>query len=170
MQSILVSACLLGHPVRYDGGGAELESRVLSRWAAEGRVVAVCPEVAGGLPTPRPPAEISRAAGGSLVLEGVATVIDAVGRDVTPSFIRGADHALAVSRARGVRIAVLKDGSPSCGTTYTYDGSFTGRRVPEPGVTAACLRDAGLRVFSETQLEEASACLAELEPESTREA
>jgi uncharacterized protein YbbK (DUF523 family) len=166
MQSVLVSACLLGDPVRYDGGGAELESRVLRRWAAEGRVVAVCPEVAGGLPTPRPPAEISRAAGGSLVLKGMATVMDTAGRDVTPSFVRGADHALAVARARGVRLAVLKDGSPSCGMTYTYDGSFTGRRVPGPGVTAARLRGAGLRVFSETQLEEAAVCLSELESES----
>jgi uncharacterized protein YbbK (DUF523 family) len=152
--------------VRYDGRGAELESRVLRRWAAEGRVVAVCPEVAGGLPTPRPPAEISRAAGGSLVLDGSATVIDAAGRDITTSFVRGAEHVLAVAGARGARIAVLKDGSPSCGSTYTCDGSFTGRRVPASGVTAARLRDAGLRVFSEAQLEEASVYLAELEGES----
>jgi uncharacterized protein YbbK (DUF523 family) len=166
MQSILVSACLLGHPVRYDGGRAEVESRILRQWLAEGRVVAVCPEVAGGLPTPRPPAEILRAAGGSLVLEGMATVVATAGQDVTASFVRGADHALAVARARGARIAVLKDGSPSCGTTYTYDGSFTGRRVPEPGVTAALLRGAGLRVFSEAQLEEAAVYMAELEGES----
>ena len=165
MHLILVSACLLGHPVRYDGGGAELESRVLRRWAAEGRVVAVCPEVDGGLPTPRPPAEISRAGGGSLVLEGQATVIDATGRDVTVSFVKGAEHTLDVVRARDVRIAVLKDGSPSCGATYTYDGSFSGRRVLAPGVTAARLRDAGIRVFSEAQLEEAALSLAQLEGE-----
>jgi len=165
MRLILVSACLLGHHVRYDGGGAELESHVLRRWAAEGRVVAVCPEVDGGLPTPRPPAEISRGGGGSLVLEGQAQVIDMAGRDVTPSFVMGADHALAVARAGGVRIAVLKDGSPSCGASYIYDGSFTGRRIPAAGVTAARLRDAGLRVFSEAQLEEAAIHLARLEGE-----
>ena len=165
MQSVLVSACLLGHPVRYHGGGAELESRVLRRWAGEGRVVAVCPEVDGGLPTPRPPAEISHERGGLLVREGQATVIGATGRDVTLSFVKGADHALAVARARDVRIAVLKDGSPSCGTTYTYDGSFSGRRVLAPGVAAARLRDAGIRVFSEAQLEEASLYLARLEGE-----
>lgn len=167
LHVILVSACLLGHPVRYDGRGAEPESPVLRRWAAEGRVVAMCPEVAGGLPIPRPPAEISRAGGGSLVLDGSATVIDSDGRDVTTSFVRGADRVLAVSGARGVRIAVLKDGSPSCGTTYTYDGSFVGRRVPMPGVTAARLREAGIRIFSEAQLEEASRCLAELESEGS---
>lgn len=165
MQMIIVSACLLGHPVRYDGRGAALESRVLRRWAAEGRVVAVCPEVAGGLPTPRPPAEISGGGGGSLVLDGLATVIDAAGRDITTSFVRGAEHVLAVAGARGARIAVLKDGSPSCGSTYTYDGSFTGRRVPVPGVTAARLREAGLRVFGEAQLEEVSVYLAALEGE-----
>ena len=165
MQSILVSACLLGHPVRYDGGRAEVEFHILRRWAAEGRVVAVCPEVAGGLPTPRPPAEISGGRGGSLVLDGSATVIDVAGRDITTSFVRGAEHVLAVAEARGARIAVLKDGSPSCGSTYTYDGSFTGRRVPAPGVTAARLREAGLRVFGEAQLEEAAVYLAALEGE-----
>ncbi|MEI6452625.1 MAG: DUF523 domain-containing protein, partial [Actinomycetes bacterium] len=67
--------------------------------------------------------------------------------------------------ARDVRIAVLKDGSPSCGATYTYDGSFSGRRVLAPGVTAARLRDAGIRVFSEAQLEEAALSLAQLEGE-----
>ena len=162
---IIVSACLLGHPVRYDGTCAEVESHILRRWAEEGRVVAVCPEVAGGLPTPRPPAEISGGRGGSLVLDGSATVIDAAGRDITTSFVRGAEHVLAVAVARGARIAVLKDGSPSCGSEYTYDGSFTGRRVPAPGVTAARLREAGLRVFGEAQLEEAADYLAELEGE-----
>jgi uncharacterized protein YbbK (DUF523 family) len=99
------------------------------------------------------------------VLEGQAQVIDTAGRDVTPSFVMGADHALAVARAGGVRIAVLKDGSPSCGASYIYDGSFTGRRIPAAGVTAARLRDAGLRVFSEAQLEEAAIHLARLEGE-----
>jgi len=166
MQSVLVSACLLGHIVRYDGDRLPFESPILRRWAAEGRVIAVCPEVDGGLPTPRPPAEISQPRGGSSATGGAATVIDSAGRDVTPSFVTGADHAVAVARVRGVRIAVLKDGSPSCGTTYTYDGSFRGRRVPAPGVTASRLRDAGLRVFSEAQLEEAAVYLAELEGKS----
>jgi uncharacterized protein YbbK (DUF523 family) len=166
VHAILVSACLLGHPVRYDGDGAESGHPVLLRWAAEGRVVAVCPEVDGGLPTPRPPAEISHSGGGSLVPEERLKVLDATGRDVTASFVTGADHALAVARARGVRIAVLKDGSPSCGATYTYDGSFGGRRVAASGVTAARLRDAGIRVFSEAQLEEASLYLAQLESDA----
>ena len=166
MHAILVSACLLSEPVRYDGGGAESGHPVLLRWAAEGRVVAVCPEVEGGLPTPRPPAEIARAGGGSLVPEGRVKVLDATGRDVTASFVKGADHALAVAAERGVRLAVLKDGSPSCGASYIYDGSFSGRRIAAPGVTAARLRDAGIRVFSEAQLEEASRYLAQLESDA----
>ena len=97
------------------------------------------------------------------MLDGQVKVVDASGRDVTASFVKGADHARAVARAGGVRIAVLKDGSPSCGATYTYDGSFSGCRVAAPGVTAARLRDAGIRVFSEAQLEEASLYLAQLE-------
>ena len=82
MRLILVSACLLGHPVRYDGGGVALESPVLRRWVAEGRVVAVCPEVDGGLPVPRPPAEISHESGGLRLSTG-AKVMDATGLDVT---------------------------------------------------------------------------------------
>jgi len=166
-RPILVSACLLGHPVRYDGASAEGDHRALLRWAAEGRVIPVCPEVAGGLPTPRRPAEISRERGGPSVSQGEARVIDAAGRDVTDSFIKGAGHALVVARARGVRLAVLKDGSPSCGSSYVYDGSFTGRRIPGRGVTAAVLRDAGITVFSEAQLEEASLYLARLETEDS---
>ena len=98
--------------------------------------------------------------------EGRVKVLDATGRDVTASFVKGADHALAVAAARGVRIAVLKDGSPSCGASYIYDGSFSGRRIAAPGVTAARLRDAGIRVFSEAQLEEASRYLAQLESDA----
>ena len=98
--------------------------------------------------------------------EGRVTVLDATGRDVTASFVKGADHALAVAAERGVRLAVLKDGSPSCGASYIYDGSFSGRRIAAPGVTAARLRDAGIRVFSEAQLEEASRYLAQLESDA----
>lgn len=163
VRPILVSACLLGHPVRYDGASAEGDHRALLRWAAQGRVIAVCPEVAGGLPTPRPPAEIWREESGSSASQGKARVVDATGRDVASSFIKGADHALDVARAMGVRLAVLKDGSPSCGSSYVYDGSFRGRRASGRGVTAAALQDAGIRVFSEAQLEEASQCLARLE-------
>jgi uncharacterized protein YbbK (DUF523 family) len=167
MHRILVSACLLGHAVRYNGLDKKTDHDVLRRWVDEGLVVAVCPEVAGGLPVPRPPAEIADRAGGGAVLAGQARVIARTGADVTAEFVRGADHALAKAQEHGIRVAVLKEGSPSCGSSYAYDGTFTGNRVPVPGVTTARLLAAGLRVFSEHQLVEADACLRAVETGET---
>ena len=162
MQFVLVSACLLGEPVRYDGGHKRSEHAILQRWLREGRVVAVCPEVAGGLPTPRPPAEISAGAGGARVLSGAAKVVDARGADWSAEFVRGAQYALARAEGLQIQVAVLKEGSPSCGSALSHDGSFTGRTVPRPGVTTALLRQTGIEVFSESQLEQADALLKRL--------
>jgi uncharacterized protein YbbK (DUF523 family) len=164
-ESILVSACLLGHAVRYDGGDKRCNNQVLHRWMREKRVVAVCPEVDGGLPIPRPPAEIANAAGGMEVLNGTARVMDNTGRDVTAHFIKGAERVLAVARSRKVRIAILKEGSPSCGSGYIYDGTFTSTKVPHLGVTAALLQQAGVHVFSEDQFVEADRLLRQFEAE-----
>lgn len=163
MQYVLVSACLLGKPVRYDGRAAPAHHAVLSRWLASGRVVSVCPEVAGGLPIPRPPAEIEPGADAAAVLAGRARVTVASGGDATLPFVNGAHEALAAARKQGIRIAVLKEGSPSCGSGYVYDGSFSGVKQPGVGVTTQLLTGAGLRVFSEHQWQEAEACLARLE-------
>ena len=163
MRCVLVSSCLLGLPVRYDGGAAPCRHPVLERWLAEGRVIAVCPEVEGGMPVPRPPAEIQEARGGRRVLQGAARVVDASGQDVTPAFVLGARQALALARTEDVALAVLKEGSPSCGSGSTHDGSFSGARVPLAGVTAACLQAAGIPVFSENQLDEAAEHLARIE-------
>lgn len=163
-SSVLVSSCLLGQPVRYHGRAADCASPTLSRWRAEGRIVAVCPEVSGGLPTPRPPAEIEAAASGEAVLRQVARVMDDTGADVTTPFVAGAQHALAVARRRGIRVAVLKEGSPSCGSGFTYDGTFSGGKVAgNLGVTAALLRAEGIRVFSEHELDAADAFLRQLD-------
>lgn len=166
MEYVLVSACLIGESVRYNGGDKLCSHQVMQRWLREGRVVPVCPEVAGGLPIPRPPAEISSGAGGLRVLDGDARILDDAGRDVTGQFVKGAEIALASARAKNIRVAVLKEGSPSCGTSYIYDGSFTGTRVPDAGVTAASLRRAGIRVFSEAEIEEAGDLLMRLEEEA----
>jgi uncharacterized protein YbbK (DUF523 family) len=165
MESILVSACLLGELVRYNGGAKGCDDPVLQRWLREGRVVSVCPETAGGLPVPRTPAEITGGAGGMEVLKGAARVRDAAGRDVSTQFRQGAEQALANAYSRHIRIAVLKEGSPSCGTGYTYDGSFSGKKVPKPGVSAARLREAGVHVFSEAQFAEADNLLKQMEGE-----
>lgn len=162
-KKLLVSACLLGQAVRYDGAAKRCDHALLARWLAEGRVLPLCPELLGGLPVPRPPAEIARGAGGAAVLAGAAPVRDITGQDVSEPFLAGARRALALAQAEGVRVAVLKEGSPSCGSARIRDGSFGGLSVAGEGVTTALLREAGLQVFSEDQLAEAQACLDALE-------
>ncbi|MEN5239233.1 MULTISPECIES: 2-thiouracil desulfurase family protein [Pseudomonas] len=160
LPKVLVSACLLGQPVRYDGR-ASGHPDLLQRWQAEGRVVPLCPEVAGGLPTPRPAAEIPGGQG-SQVLDGQAQVRTASGEDVSAAFMAGAQRALELVRRHGIRVAVLKSGSPSCGNRQTYDGTFTGVKVAGEGVTTALLRRDGVQVFSELELAEAERALASL--------
>jgi uncharacterized protein YbbK (DUF523 family) len=161
MQKILVSRCLLGHHVRYDGG-AHGPLALLQRWQTEGRVVALCPEVAGGLPTPRPAAEIASGQGAQ-VLDGQLSVLTINGEDVTAAFVAGAEQALALVRQYGIRVALLKARSPSCGNRENYDGSFSGVKVAGEGVTAAALRRAGVQVFNEEELLAAEAALRVLE-------
>lgn len=154
MEKILVSACLLGRPVRYDAGDKALKSDLLAVWQREGRVVPLCPEMEAGLPVPRPPAEITAGAGGLAVLERGARIHDDLGNDVTDAFRAGANRALEVARAQGCRYALLTDGSPSCGSSFIYDGSFSGAKVAGAGVVAALLREARLEVFNEAEIEE----------------
>jgi uncharacterized protein YbbK (DUF523 family) len=161
VEQVLVSACLLGQRVRYNGRSADANDAILSRWVDEGRVVAFCPEVAGGLGVPRPAAEID-GGDGAAVIDGRALVVTQERTDLTDRFLRGAQLALDAAKAQGVRIAILKDGSPSCGSLSIYDGTFGGRTRPGPGVTAALLERHGIRVFSETMVEEAARYLATL--------
>ena len=152
MIKVLISACLLGEKVRYHGGDARCTNAILSRWSAEGRLVPFCPEVAGGLPVPRPAAEIVG-----------ARVLTRDGVDVTAHFQEGARQAAALAAREGIRVAVLKEGSPSCGSGFVYDGRFTGERRPGQGLTAALLEEQGLRVFAEHQLDEAAAFVEKLD-------
>jgi uncharacterized protein YbbK (DUF523 family) len=164
MVRVLVSACLLGEKVRYNGAAATAGSPILTRWLAENRVVPFCPEVAGGLGVPRPAAELQHGTAAD-VLEGRAFVRTASGDDVTGAFVAGARGALERARREGARVAVLKDGSPSCASSYLYDGSFSGVRRPGAGVTADLLQRNGIRVFSERELPAADACVRQLETE-----
>lgn len=139
-EPLLVSACLLGIACNHRG-----ESNLSADVVALGethRLVAVCPEVAGGLPTPRPAAE--RSPDGSVRTAG--------GEDLTDAYLRGATHALALARAAGARRAVLKARSPSCGSAGVYDGSHSRTLRPGEGVTAEMLRSAGVEVLSEEDL------------------
>jgi uncharacterized protein YbbK (DUF523 family) len=157
MQKILVSRCLLGHRVRYDGGASGPFDQ-LQAWLDEGRVVPLCPEVAGGLPTPRAAAEIPGGQGGD-VLDGQAPVMTTEGDDVSAQFLSGAYQALELVQQHGIRIAILKANSPSCGNLLTYDGTFSGVKVSGEGVTAALLKRHGVLVFSELELAEAAGAL-----------
>ncbi len=150
---ILVSACLLGVDCRFDGRSCPEEK--LHDLAARGRVVPMCPEVAGGLPTPRQPAEIEGAhAGldGKAVLAGQTRVIRSDGADVTAQFIAGAEKALALAQLLGIQQAILKGNSPSCGVGHIHEGRFAGTLVPGDGVTASLLKGAGIQVITERDL------------------
>ncbi len=135
----LVSACLVGIPCRYDGRGKSDEKVQL--FLADKPFVALCPEVIGGLETPRVPAEILK-----------DRVITCTGEDVTDAFERGARETLEIARRVGAQGVLLKEGSPSCGVHRRYDGSFSGRSVAGHGRTTALLMESGLRVISEEDL------------------
>ncbi|MDF3837790.1 DUF523 domain-containing protein [Cupriavidus basilensis] len=151
--ALLVSACLLGHPVRYDGQGKAQPAGTLAALARHFELIPVCPESLGGLPTPRPPAEILGGSGAQ-VLAGVALVREATGADVTEAFVEGARDALAIARQRQCRHALLKAYSPSCGNREHYDGTFSGGLRSGQGVAAALLTQAGVRVWNEGEVDE----------------
>lgn len=152
---VLVSGCLLGQPVRYDGSHKGAQHPVLDGWLAQQQVISICPEMAAGLPTPRLPAEM---VGGSAiaVLRRTAQVRDSAGNDVTAAFVHGAQLALQLAQRHGIRVAVLKEFSPTCGSSQVYDGQFSGQTVPGEGLASSLLRQAGVAVFNESQWDEAA--------------
>ncbi|WDP91911.1 MAG: DUF523 domain-containing protein [Desulfobacter sp.] len=152
MEKILISACLLGEPVRYDGVSKPVAHPMIHEWQRQGRLVPFCPETAGGLPIPRPPAEIC-GGGGTDVLADAARVVTR-GADVTAPFLMGARAALALAGEKGICFALLKERSPSCGSNRIYDGHFTGTLIPGMGVTTALLRRHGISVFSENEIDD----------------
>ncbi|MEV5768122.1 DUF523 domain-containing protein [Micromonospora sp. NPDC052213] len=162
MLKVLVSGCLAGRPIRFNETSVPVCSPIWEKWAAEGRLVHFCPELAVGFPVPRPAAEIvgGTAAG---VLDGAAHVREVDGRDVTDLFRLAARRALHRAVEANVALAVLVDGSPTCGSSTVYDGSFAGRTVPGRGVAAEELQRHGIPVFHEGQLEQAASLLEELE-------
>ncbi|KKJ77308.1 hypothetical protein WH95_08705 [Kiloniella litopenaei] len=137
-SKILVSACLMGKPVRYDGQCASQGTEKLLHLQEQGCLVLLCPEVAGGLPTPRAPAE--------RISERIKSQ---TGDDFTDAFIRGAEKALVMCQDHNIKIAILKENSPSCGSDFIYDGSFTGTKISGSGIVTDLLRANGVSVFSE---------------------
>ena len=151
MGKLLVSACLLGDPVRYDGQAKAFESTELHDLVEQNRVITFCPEVAGGLPVPRPAAEIQQGDGSS-VIDGLARIITINNDDVTEYFIRGARQALDLCLQHRISVAILTEYSPSCGSNQIYDGSLNRTRHDGIGVTTALLQKHGVRVFSQYQV------------------
>ena len=138
---LIVSACLLG--VACNHLGRSSTSSAVVQLGRDRRLIPVCPETAGGLPTPRPAAEIGPS----------GRVRTAAGDDVTDAYERGAAQAVRLAAAAGAGGAVLKARSPSCGCHEVYDGTFSRTRVPGEGVTARALRAAGVPVWSEEDVE-----------------
>ena len=140
-KNVLVSACLLGVSCRYNGScGDPAEIRELMELA---NLVPVCPEILGGLPTPRPPAECSG-----------ERVITCEGGDVTREYLRGAQQSLKLAKLYGAEYALMKERSPSCGAGEIYDGTFTHTRIFGDGVASALLKANGIRVFGESRVHE----------------
>ena len=139
---VLVSACLLGTPCRYDGKSKP--HPLIEELISKHDVIPVCGEVMGGLPTPRIPAERM----------GNAKVMNQAGIDVTENYRRGAEEVLRLGRLFNCNTAILKEKSPSCGNGKIYDGTFSRTLVDGYGVTAELLRNNGFTVLGESDLEE----------------
>ncbi len=138
MKRVLISACLLGLKCRYDG--LSKENKDIINMIDQFEFIPVCPEVFGGLPTPRVPSEIKG-----------ERVINKDGLDVTSNYLRGAEETLRLCKVFNVDTVVLKAKSPSCGKGLIYDGSFSGNLVSGNGITTQLLIDNGIKVFNEDE-------------------
>ncbi len=149
-DKILISRCFLGEKVRYNSEILPLKHHLLTLWQQQNRFIAICPEVSGGLPVPRDPAEQQPNSEKVITISGV---------DVSAQFNLGATQALALCQQNNIRFALLKESSPSCGSTLIYDGSFSNKKILGQGVTSRMLVQEGIRVFSQNNLEDLAALL-----------
>lgn len=155
MKKILVSACLYGEHVRYDGGDVPCLDERFLQWKKEGRLVPICPEVFGGLPIPRPD---SQRVGDK--------VLTRTGRDVSKEYESGALESVRLAKEHDVAFAIMKQNSPSCGSKFIYDGTFTNTKISGEGRTTELLRKAGIMVFDEKEIDEAEKQLRVVEDHS----
>lgn len=140
-MKIMVSACLLGYNVKYDGGN-NLNSELID-FLKDYEVISICPEVIGGLSIPRIPSEIIN-----------NSVINKEKIDVTKEFTKGAIKTLELAKKNNIKVAILKDGSPSCGSSYIYNGTFTHTRINNLGITSKLLKENGIIVLNENNYKE----------------
>lgn len=140
-MKIIVSACLLGKPCRYDGRAKPCDRIISLKERSDVEIIEICPEQLGGLPTPREPSEIRG-----------DKVISRIGCDVTEPYERGAREALRIAHENGCTYAILKSLSPSCSPSGVYDGSFSGKVTSGTGITARLFRENGITVVSEDEI------------------
>ncbi len=144
MKLVMVSACLLGLPTRYDGKSKPCKDAFEYIKKNGMVVVPFCPEQLGGLPTPRPPAEIQDGQGWT----GNERILNKYGEDVTEKFIKGAEVSLMIAEIVKPALVILKDKSPSCGLRKVYDGSFENKLVDGMGITAFRLKKLGYKLLA----------------------
>ena len=142
MKNVIVSTCLFGIPCRYDGKSV-VDETLIQKISAVCHPIPFCPEVYGGLTTPRDPAERIG-----------DKVISNRGKDVTGEYMRGAEECLRLAKIMGCQYALLKSRSPSCGKGTIYDGTFSGKLTEGDGVTAEILMKNGIKVFDSDHVEE----------------
>ncbi|QXB45038.1 2-thiouracil desulfurase family protein [Acinetobacter seifertii] len=148
---LLISACLIGEPVRYDGRSCL--HTTLQQLCLNKKAHALCPELLGGFSTPRLPAEIVGGTGQD-VLDGKAKITDSSGLDVTNLYLKGAHRTLEIAQQIKASCVVLKENSPSCGSQKIYNGTFQGEKITGVGITTALLQRHGFKVISENEIEE----------------
>ena len=146
---LVVSACLVGVNCKYNGGNNDNEK--VKEFLKDKEYIIICPEQLGGLTTPRKPSEI-HCLDGRDVLYKNGKVISCENVDVTENFVNGANESLKIAQMFNCDKALLKEGSPSCGCNLIYDGTFSGKKIPGKGVTAALFIENNIEVFSEKEL------------------
>lgn len=140
MEKLLISACLLGKNVKYNGKNNKIDTSEIAKYI---ELVPICPEVMGGLPIPRVPSEIKN-----------DKVINQIGLDVTKNYELGKDIAINIAKNNHIKYALLKSKSPSCGNDFIYDGTFSHTLINKSGVTAEALKKIGVIVFNENQIDD----------------
>jgi len=146
---ILISACLLGDKVRYDGDSMQLDNAIIKSWQEGSLLLPLCPEVSGGLPTPRKPAEIISVNNDNIKVVNIENI------DVAQEFNRGAQAALELCQQNNIKLAILTESSPSCGSNLIHSGKFDGEKIPGEGITTRRLRKNNIQVFNQFQIEQA---------------
>jgi uncharacterized protein YbbK (DUF523 family) len=143
-QKILISACLLGEDVKYNGDNNDIrDNGLIKKLFNLGMLVPVCPEVEGGLPIPRVAVELQN-----------GKAIDKHGNDKTKDFQKGATLACEIARKENIKVALMKSRSPSCGKSFIYDGTFSKRLIKGHGISIKALENSGIKVFDENSLKE----------------